>query len=288
MFFSQQGWLSMKKILLFSIIIVLLSPLKVSAQYNQQVTTPSSTTIPPPNSSSAQWQVSSSLTYTTGDFGTNTTTDTVYIPVTLTRYFSKGSVDWTIPYVYKKSGPGVTLLEGRPFRTSHQNDGTRTDSGLGDMLLKGSYYLLEEEDSKPLNASLIGQIKFPTADDDKCLGTGEFDETTGIELSKSLNEDWRILTNLYYTFIGDPHGVNLKNEFAFDLGAEYKLNSETWTHFYYEEKTALISHTSNPRAVFIGADYQLDPSINIVGDLGIGLSEGSPDFGITVGAGVKF
>ncbi|MDE2028861.1 MAG: transporter [Candidatus Omnitrophica bacterium] len=281
----------MKTTILLSVLVVAICP-RAWAQSNQQVNAPAYTTASPPASApkspSYLWGASSSVTYATGDFGTGTTTDIVYIPVTVSRYFSKGKLDFTIPYVYKRSGPGITLVGGRGFRTNHASDGTSTASGLGDILLKGSYYLLQEEDSDPLNASLIDQIKFPTADDKKGLGTGKFDDAIGTELSKSLNNNWQVFTNLYYTFVGSPSGEDLENQFTFDAGAGYKINSQAWAHLYYEESTALISHTSNPRTIFLGGDYQLMPAMDVFSDLGIGLSEGSPDISLSIGAGIKF
>jgi hypothetical protein len=51
---------------------------------------------------------------------------------------------------------------------------TQTEDGLGDILLKGEYVLLAEQAALPeITGSL--KIKFPTADEDKGLGTGEFD-----------------------------------------------------------------------------------------------------------------
>ncbi|MDE2027836.1 MAG: transporter [Candidatus Omnitrophica bacterium] len=281
----------MKKILLSGMLVVVMCP-QAWAQYNQEngvsASEADSTPAPVPSNPSYPWGATSSVTYATGDFGTGTTTDTVYIPVTVSRYFSQGKLDLTIPYAYKKSGPGVTLINGRGVRTSHATDGTTTSSGLGDILLKGSYYLLQETDSKPFNMSLIDQVKLPTADDKKGLGTGKFDDTIGTELSKSLGDYWQVFSNLYYTFVGSPNGEDLKNQFTYDVGAGYKVTSQIWAHLYYEESTAIISDTSNPRTLFIGGDYQLTPPVDIFSDLGIGLSEGSPDISISFGAGIKF
>lgn len=62
-----------------------------------------------------------------------------------------------------------------------------TQSGIGDILLQGRYYILDEQGLLP-TVALLARIKFPTADRDRGLGTGEFDEKFGIQLSKTLTQ----------------------------------------------------------------------------------------------------
>ena len=239
------------------------------------------------NSEVKDWKVDSAITYETGDFGTGTTVNTVYVPFTLTRYFEMWNLAGTIPFIYQESGPGVTALGGRPFQTSRRGGPSRSDSGLGDMLLKGTYYVLNEN-TQPLNINAVGQIKFPTADDTKGLGTGEFDETLGLETSKSLDDYWQFFADFYYTFIGDPAGMDLNNEFAFNLGAGYKVNPETTVSLAYQERTAIVDDRPNPRDLVLEVIHKMDEAISFNGNIDAGLSNGSPDFGITVGMGYLF
>src|SRR5207253_10138294 len=51
--------------------------------------------------------------------------------------------------------------------------------------LKVSYAILEEKALIPEIAPYV-TIKFPTADENRGLGTGEYDETIGVDLSKRL------------------------------------------------------------------------------------------------------
>jgi hypothetical protein len=274
----------MKKLLMFLIITAVLYPLKASAQYNQQDIALTPDTVQPPVPPSFQWQAGPSVTYASGDFGTNNRADTVYVPVKISRYFSQASVDWTIPYVYKRNASDITFIDGRPFRTNQEKRSSA--NGLGDMLLKGNYYALQE-DSKPLTLTLSGQIEIPTADDNKGLGTGEFDETIGAQLSKT-EKNWKVFADIYYTNTGSPSGEDLKNLLTFDVGCGYELDSQTWIHIYYERISALVTDDSDAKSIFIGGDYQLSPQVGIDCDLGFGLTEGSPEISVTLGAGVKF
>src|SRR3989441_7117590 len=63
-----------------------------------------------------------------------------------------------------------------------------TEEGIGDVLLKVSYAILEEKALIPEIAPYV-KIKFPTADETRGLGTGEYDETIGVDLSKRRSEE---------------------------------------------------------------------------------------------------
>jgi hypothetical protein len=54
------------------------------------------------------------------------------------------------------------------------------------------------------------KIKFPTADPDKGLGTGEYDETIGVDLSKQLIGPLFGYVTVAYTFVGLSPGGPLR------------------------------------------------------------------------------
>ena len=233
------------------------------------------------------WTVTSSVNYSTGDFGTNTTTRTVYVPFTLQRNFTQGRVYATLPYISQKSGPGVRGFNGLPFRTGQTGTGNGWESGVGDIILGGSYDLLREPE-KPFDLSAFGSIKFPTADDGKGLGTGEFDETLGLAASKSLDKNWSILGRLGYTFIGDPPGINFKNQFFYAAGVGYQWTDATFSSIVYEERTRLVNGQPNPRDLVLGVDHKLSETLGIFANLGFGLSNSSPDTFATAGVNAWF
>ena len=74
------------------------------------------------------WQASVLPTYTSGNFGTATTTTSMYSPVLIRRLFAYGDVALVIPYVSVTSNGSVTLVGGVPNRTSRTG---LTGSGIG-------------------------------------------------------------------------------------------------------------------------------------------------------------
>src|SRR5438105_4049436 len=86
-----------------------------------------------------RWQLSSSLTYESGTFGTSNRTETLYVPFTLKRLFSQGDIGLTVPFVVLQTTGETTLVNGQPqrIRRARQSNlapaGTVTKAGLGDM-----------------------------------------------------------------------------------------------------------------------------------------------------------
>ncbi len=268
--------MSMKLVLPLVVLMGALCATAWAEQYGQPVQQPTQ------RAATRDWTLTTSVTYSTGDFGTSTTTNTVYVPVTLQRNLSQGRVYLTVPYIDQQSGPGVQAFGGRPFRVSGGAGNSGWNGGVGDIILGGSYDLLREPD-RPLDLSGFASVKFPSADKDKNLGTGEFDETLGLAGSKSIGGNWSVLGRVGYTFIGDPPGVNLKNQFFYAAGVGYQWTKETFSSISYEERTKLVNGRPNPRDLVLGVDHKLNETTGIFGDLDFGLSEGSPDIAVTAG-----
>src|SRR5712691_2795165 len=136
-----------------------------------------------------RWSLSSSVNYSVGDYGTGKDTTLIYVPFTLgVKPIDRFSLSLTIPYIRQTSqtvvitGGGVAVRKDkqRQLATATRNQVTSTEDGLGDVLLKGQYVLLEEKSVLPEIGPYL-KIKFPTADKSRGLGTGEYDETVGVD-----------------------------------------------------------------------------------------------------------
>jgi outer membrane putative beta-barrel porin/alpha-amylase len=237
------------------------------------------------------WKLSESITYEQGTFGTGTETTTVYVPTTIKRYFEKGDFSLIVPFIHLDGSSLVTTIEGVPIRGAKKHRAgqaaTTSANGIGDMVVKGSYYLLDEE-SQLLNLSPVARIKIPTASRTDGLGTGKVDGGFGVEASKTLHQ-WTLFTDAYYTIIGSPvAGQRLDNQFAVDFGAGDQILSTLSLALFYEVKTAIVPGTPSPQDLMASADYKLTQAIHIFGGGSAGLSDGSPDYGLTAGASVRF
>ncbi len=238
---------------------------------------------------SQNWKMTESVTYQTGTFGTGTRTNTLYVPLTVKRYFDKGDLSVTLSYIYQETSPLVTIVEGTPVQIKRKTGPltVTSNNGIGDLILKGSYYLLEE-DRQPFNLSLVGKIKFPTADEGKVLGTGEFDEGFGLEFSKQVQTVWTFFVDFYYTFIGSPPGIPLENRFTFDLGVAKQLRPSLNVSAFYEESTPLLEGNPSPRDLMANLEVKVTKTLRFFIGSTVGLSAGSPDAGVIAGTSLRF
>ena len=258
------------------------------------------------NQTERNWQVGFSPSYLKGDYGTDSTTTITYLPVSVRRLFDNGDVTFIMPYLCVASNGAVTLVGGVPNRVNQNGNGgsggsgggkgkkpgnvepvSSTDCGIGDLILRGRYFLVEERDWIPTIA-VTGRIKMPTADASRGLGTGEFDEGAGLEVYKKLSGQWWGFMDSGYTLIGDPSDVNLRNQWYYDLGVGYDLTKNLLLSMYYEEYRALIAGLSNPRDLLFSLNYKASDLLRFNAATLVGLSDGAPDYGLTGGISWRF
>jgi len=266
-------------------------------------------------SAERHWQIGLTPSYSSGNFGTGTTSEFVYAPLSIRRLFRDGDVTVVIPFVSVTSNGTATLVGGQPTPTlpgrCTKKSGTEldtskpeclalvnsgqgvtsgqkvTNSGLGDIILRGRYYMLEEQDYLPLIA-VTAKIKVPTAAASQGLGTGALDHGYGIEMSKLIREKWIAFLDGGYNFIGDPDGRQLQNQYWFDVGGGRYLTKNFLVSVYYEEYRALVADRVNIRDVFFAFNYKASEAWRFNGGVLVGLSNGAPDYGVSLGTSYRF
>ena len=204
---------------------------------------------PEPDKTDPTWQFAFTPNYSSGSYGTGANTTIVYVPLSIQRLFKDGDVALVVPFVSVTGDGSVTLLSGVPNRrtTVGTAPGTRvTEAGLGDLVLRGRYYALDQANWWPTIA-LTARLKIPTAQSSRGLGTGKPDEGFGIETSRTLGEKWVIFVDAGFTFIGKPAGFNLQNQWNYDLGFGYYFTKALILSAYYEEYRTVIQGNQNPR-----------------------------------------
>ena len=185
----------------------------------------------PQQAAERNWQISFTPSYSHGNFGTNTTSEFIYAPFSIRRLFSKGDISLVIPSVTAITDGRTTVVGNTAFRVDDDNSGSNsgsgggggsnddggcsgkgsdvsgkdrvcgtttrsvgqkvTTTGIGDVILRGRYYLVEEQEYVPLIA-VTARLKLPTANASQGLGTGEFDHGYGVEVSKLIGASWLV------------------------------------------------------------------------------------------------
>ena len=287
----------------------------------------------PQQAAERNWQLSFTPSYSHGNFGTNTTSEFIYAPFSIRRLFSKGDISLVIPSVTAITDGRTTVVGNTAFRVDDDNSGSNsgsgggggsdddggcsgkgsnvsgkdrvcgtttrtvgqkvTTTGIGDVILRGRYYLVEEQDYVPLIA-VTAWLKLPTANASQGLGTGELDHGYGVEISKLIGTSWLVFFDGGYNFIGDPDRADgsgtlgLRNQYWYDIGTGYYLTKDLLTSVYFEEYRALVPGLPNARDVFFSSNYRLSPAWRLNGGVAVGLSNGAPDYVVSIGTSYRF
>ncbi len=173
-----------------------------------------------PDQAARRWPINLQATlgyhYSTGKYGTSERTDMSYIPLTLRAAWRDWSLAATIPYI-RIDGSAATVIEGEngPVLSGDAD-------GLGDVLAGLSYLLFPPRDWLPF-LELGTRIKFPTANEDEGLGTGEFDYARFAEVSRVFGRVTPFLS-VGYRFLGEPSGFDLNDVWLASLGSVYTLS----------------------------------------------------------------
>ncbi len=106
-----------------------------------------------------------------------------------------------------RSAPQITFVDGAPTQTNTGTGGRQTNAGLGDTILKARFFVVDDPGSNRWWPSLTPfvKLKIPTADENKNLGTGEFDGGFGIEFDRTFGHFF-IFGDVSYTSMGTRQG----------------------------------------------------------------------------------
>ena len=225
--------------------------------------------------------ITTGVDFSSGKYGADESTDMLYIPLTFKYGTDKWSSGLTLPYISLES-PGDVVIgpDGTPIPVPG-GDST-SESGLGDITASFTWFAYPGTETLPI-VDVTGRIKLPTADEDKGLGTGEFDRALETDLIKTLNKNSLFFT-LGYKIFGDTDLVKINNVFYGSIGDSYRYNKTTSFGAFYDLREATTEFTEGMNELTGFVSHRMNPKWKVMGYLVKGFSDGSPD----VGAGVMF
>ncbi len=187
----------------------------------------------------AEWRLGLGAEYTRGDYGAGfDETRLWYFPFSLHEETVLWAWSVTVPYLVVRgpgrvvpggggssraaAGQGTGVMGHAVVSTGGAAGATRTDSGMGDVVLSASVRLAEEGPGGRPRVDLTGTLKLATADENRRLGTGENDYAAEIGLEKGL-----FYAALGYKVYGDPPGLELDDVFYGLVGLRF-TTSAAW------------------------------------------------------------
>lgn len=212
-------------------------------------------------------RLSSGGTYTTGDYGTDMTTEIWHFPVSAQYRYQRLTAKVTVPYMRI---------------TRKLDDFEQTVSGMGDTKARLKFRLLNEGDWHP-SVALTGQAKLPTADDD--LGLNDEDVYYAqIDLGKQITyRNFLFASFGYQTRNADEEDVGIDREERHygSIGLNHQITERAAGGLIINANQAWTGHTAQSTGVMaipylstrLSSDWRLQTYA--IG----GLSESAPEWG---------
>jgi len=255
---------------------------------------PSNTADPATESNdNKNWEYSQSIKYSRGKYGTSQESETYEEDSVLQRDFENADVSITIPSLWQTGNVTATntsreIVKKKTVTTTSNTTINPTIAGLGDIAFNANYYLLEEDKNAPLDVTLTGYLKAPTASSREGLGTGQLDGGPGLGFTKKLMFNFKAIADASFAFIGRVPGQDTKDQLSLDAGLEYDFNPQTTATVKYEYSNATSKGTAQSEDMALSLDYKLNDDWKLNGEATIGLSNGSPEETFLLGATVLF
>lgn len=154
--------------------------------------------------------------------------------------------------------------------------------GMGDLLVSAKWQFLDESRWIPRQA-VVPTVKFPTADRDNGLGSGEMDCDVTWIASKSLPDKWGVHFNLGYAFIGKPPGEDAGDVIHYGASVDYIIADPLqWVGEIYAEKE-LLGGTSHVVIFNTGLRWTVIDGLVLDAAAGSSISRAGPDLTATAG-----
>jgi Putative MetA-pathway of phenol degradation len=225
------------------------------------------------------FQLKLGAAYDQGDFGTSDTTRSVFAPITLRYLGEQFDVGVTAAAVYLNTESSVVVIDGEPTPTGRPR--RSREVGFGDLVFRGRYYAVDDPGPDSLVPALAPflKVKAPTGDASKGLGTGEWDVGFGLEFDKQFREFF-LLGDVGFTFIGDPPGQNFRDRPAASLGIGRTFMPALAVIALLDWRRALVKGRDDPLELVGIVQVKVAPHVVLSPYVLVGLTRGSPDFGI--------
>ena len=243
------------------------------------------------------FSVGTGANYSSGNYGTRTTTEIWSAPFAATYQSDRWTFGLTVPYVrVHGSGnviPGTGLVDntnplgrgldqllgggGFTTGTSRSTAGSSA-TGLGDVVASAGYNVISSTD-RSFGLTLSGKLKFGTADVDKGLGTGQNDYGLALDSYKTLGR----LTpfgGVGWNNYGSSTYIKLSNGINANAGVDYRFESHDNVGVAYTYRQRIAAGGAAQSEVSAYWSHQLNGRVRLQGQALGGTTNGSPDWGV--------
>lgn len=159
-----------------------------------------------------------------GDFGLPAQTDIAYLPLRYEYDSQSWGFQLLVPHL-QVEGPGAVLVNLGGVNRAVAGNAIKRESGLGDIVGSAIFHLPAGSDSSPFIDFRL-DLKIPTADEARGLGSGETDANLQVDVSQYWN-NLLLFASLGYSFRGESELYPDLTDGAYvQLGAARQLSGD--------------------------------------------------------------
>jgi hypothetical protein len=227
-----------------------------------------------------------------GDYGEDEKTTLDVLNLSARWYFDRAEFQVSLPYLRVDGGADISFVDGQPITIGGDlASGTqRTETGWGDVTLRGEYYLHTATASTPWVIGVL-RVTLPTGDEDKGLGSGATDVEVGASFIQRIGRiNW--LADIGYTFVGNSGDTDPRNQLRLGAGASVPFGRDQ-RHSYYvylENRTSRFSGSEDKRSIAVGVSTAFTEAkrVRLSTSVFFGLTDATEDVGVYVSLGRRY
>lgn len=219
--------------------------------------------------------VSTGVDYSEGDFGTDTDTSVLVVPLSVRSTWDKFSISASIPYLEIDGSSSVVGGSAGPIVIDPTAPAAKR-SGIGDLSIRLRYEVL---DLGGAALSVNGRTKIPTGSRTKGLSTGEFDYSGGFELAATTGVI-QPFAEIGYRVLGDPDGIELENGFYGSIGTSVLMGGGVVGIASYDYVASSVNTIEDTHSLFAGIVLPVSNMLSLTGYGTAGLSDSAADYGV--------
>lgn len=217
-----------------------------------------------------QLRVSLGYHFSIGDYGSDETTEIMYVPLAVKGALGPWSLQVTVPYLRIDGGSSTAQGPNGPVRAA-------AGDGLGDVLARASYTIEPRFTFMPW-IDLVGAVKFPTASAHEGLGTGKFDYTVATDLTWMVGNTTPFVS-LGYRILGGTRANPLHDAVEGTIGAQYRVASWLQLGALFDWREAASTSSAERLEIVPFATIKMYDRWSVSTYISAGLADGSPAVG---------
>ncbi len=216
--------------------------------------------------------------YSAGDYGAGSDTDILYFPVSYSLARGKWGAQLTVPHL-RVEGVGNVLVNIGGVNRAVAGTERESYGGVGDSTLALTYQMDPISDSSPFIDFRL-DIKIPSADREKGLGTGETDYSAQVDLSQNYGSSVLFAT-VGYTFRGKTDFYSgLEDSAYLQLGIARPLAPQWNIGAFYDYREPASAFSPEVHEIVPYFSWQISESWSFTGLAAFGFTDASADTAI--------